>query len=349
VVGVQEIGFWAKAGQGIKGWTAAVTGSTWAAELLLTLIGIICILSIILTSALVLVYVERKVCAFMQMRYGPNRVGPYGILQTVADIIKLMNKEDIRPALVSPVLWALAPILLFVASMTSYAVIPFDAGTIFVDLNIGVFYFVAVSSLATLPLLMAGWASNNKYALVGGMRTVAQMISYEIPMVLALLGVVMIVGSMKMSDIVKAQEDLWFIVTQPVAFVIYVIAATAETNRAPFDLVEAESELVAGPFTEYSGMRWAYFFLAEYAAMVAASCIAATLFLGGWNGPFLPGWIWFFLKVSGMIFLFMWFRWTFPRLRVDHLMSFGWRILLPLSLANIVVTGIGLWLFFPQI
>lgn len=326
-----------------------MTGSAWAADLLLTFIGIICILSIILTAALVLVYVERKVCAFMQMRYGPNRVGPYGILQTVADIIKLMNKEDIRPALVSPVLWALAPILLFVASMTSYAVIPFDAGTIFVDLNIGVFYFVAVSSLATLPLLMAGWASNNKYALVGGMRTVAQMISYEIPMVLALLGVVMIVGSMKMSDIVKAQEDLWFIVTQPVAFVIYVIAATAETNRAPFDLVEAESELVAGPFTEYSGMRWAYFFLAEYAAMVAASSIAATIFLGGWNGPFLPGWIWFFLKVSGMIFLFMWFRWTFPRLRVDHLMSFGWRILLPLSLANIVVTGIGLWLFFPQI
>lgn len=346
---MQEAGFWAQVGQGLKKWVTAMSGSVWATDLFLTFIGIVCILSIILTAALVLVYVERKVCAFMQMRYGPNRVGPYGILQTVADIIKLMNKEDIRPALVSPVLWAIAPILLFVASMTSYAVIPFDAGTIFVDLNIGVFYFVAVSSLATLPLLMAGWASNNKYALVGGMRTVAQMISYEIPMVLALLGVVMIVGSMKMSDIVKAQEDLWFIVTQPIAFVIYVIAATAETNRAPFDLVEAESELVAGPFTEYSGMRWAYFFLAEYAAMVAAACIAATLFLGGWNGPFLPGWIWFFLKVSVMIFLFMWFRWTFPRLRVDHLMSFGWRILLPLSLANIVVTGIGLWLFFPQI
>ena len=344
-----ETGLWAQVGQTIGRWAGDKVGAVWVGDWIVTIIGIVCILSIILTSALILVYVERKVCAFMQMRYGPNRVGPYGILQTVADIIKLMNKEDIRPALVSPVLWALAPILLFVSSMTSYAVIPFDSGTIFADLNIGVFYFVAVSSLATLPLLMAGWASNNKYALVGGMRTVAQMISYEIPMVLALLGVVMIVGSMKMSDIVNAQKDIWFIVTQPIAFVVYVIAATAETNRAPFDLVEAESELVAGPFTEYSGMRWAYFFLAEYAAMVAASCIAAALFLGGWNGPWLPGWIWFFLKVAGMIFLFMWFRWTFPRLRVDHLMAFGWKILLPLSLANIVATGVGLWLFFPQI
>ena len=157
----------------------------------------------------------------------------------------------------------------------------------------------------------------------------------------------MITGSMKMSDIVKAQESIWFIVTQPVAFVVFVIAATAECNRAPFDLVEAESELVAGPFVEYSGMRFAYFFLAEYASLVASSCIAATLFLGGWHGPWLPGWIWFFLKVSAMIFLFMWFRWTFPRIRVDQLMSFGWKVLLPLSIVNVVVTGIGLWLFFP--
>ncbi len=259
----ESFGFWAKLGQLIKGWVADATGSSWIAEWVLVLVGIVGILSIILLSALILVYAERKVCAFMQQRYGPNRIGPYGIFQTVADIIKLMNKEDIRPAMVSPVLWSLAPVLLFVASMTAYAVIPFDEGTIFADLNIGIFFFIAVSSQATLPLLMAGWASNNKYALVGGMRTVAQMISYEIPMVLSLLGVVMIVGSMKMSDIVKAQEHIWFIVTQPVAFIVYTIAATAEINRAPFDLVEAESELVAGPFTEYSGMRWAYFFLAE--------------------------------------------------------------------------------------
>ena len=314
---------------------------------MITLIGIIAILTLILTSALILVYVERKVCAFMQQRYGPNRVGPFGIFQTVADIIKLMTKEDIQPNNVSPVMWALAPIFFFTAAMTAYAVIPFDSGLIFADLNIGIFFFLAITAQSALPLLMAGWSSNSKYAMIGGMRSVAQMISYEIPMVFALLGVVMITGSMKMTDIVKAQEPVWFIVTQPVAFIIFIIAATAETNRPPFDLVEAESELVAGPWIEYSGMRWAYFFLAEYASMVGASCIGATLFLGGWLGPWLPGWVWFFLKVSFMIFLFMWFRWTFPRIRVDHLMSFGWRVLLPLALANIVATGIGLWILFP--
>ncbi len=343
----ESASFWLGLGRSLKKVTQDATGSAWIAEMAHTLVGVVAILSIILLSALILVYLERKVCAWMQMRLGPNRLGPFGIFQTIADILKLMTKEDIQPTLVSPIMWALAPILLFMAAMTTYAVIPFDAGVIFADLNIGIFFFFAVGSQASLPLLMAGWSSNNKYAMIGGMRTVAQMISYEIPMVFSILGVVMIAGSMKMSDIVKAQEGLWFIVTQPVAFVIYTIAATAETNRVPFDLVEAESELVAGPFIEYSGMRWAYFFLAEYAFMVGASCIAATLFLGGWNGPWLPGWIWFFLKVSAMIFLFMWFRWTFPRIRVDQLMSFGWKVLLPLSIANVVLTGIGLWLFFP--
>jgi NADH-quinone oxidoreductase subunit H len=343
----ESASIWAVLGRALKRAVLEATGSPWVADFIHTLVGVVCILTLILLSALILVYVERKVCAWMQMRLGPNRLGPYGIFQTIADIIKLMTKEDIQPEMVSGLMWAMAPILMFTVVMTTYAVIPFDDGVIFADLNIGIFFFLAVGAQATLPILMAGWASNNKFAMVGGMRAVAQMVSYEIPLVFSILGVVMITGSMKMSDIVKAQEGLWFIVTQPVAFVVFVIAATAESNRAPFDLVEAESELVAGPFVEYSGMRFAYFFLAEYASMVGASCIAATLFLGGWHGPWLPGWIWFFIKVSAMIFLFMWFRWTFPRIRVDQLMSFGWKVLLPLSVANILLTGVGLWLFFP--
>ena len=314
-------------------------------EFVMLLAGVAGIFTVILTSSVVLVYVERKVSAFMQMRIGPNRVGPFGLLQTVADMLKLLSKEDIRPICVEKKVWALAPVLLFIPAVAAYAVLPFNNGLIFTDLNIGIFYFIAVSSQATLPFLMAGWASNNKYALLGGMRTVAQMISYEIPLVFSLLGVVMLVGSMKMSDIVAAQHNVWFICLQPAAFLVYVIAATAETNRTPFDLVEAESEIVAGPFTEYSGMRWSLFFLAEYANLVAVSAIASTMFLGGWSGPWLPGWLWFALKIMFMIFLFMWFRWTFPRLRVDQLMSFGWKFLLPLALGNIIVTGIGIYIY----
>ena len=312
-------------------------------DVIITLINIGAIFTVISLSAVILVYTERKVSAYMQMRIGPNRVGPWGTLQSVADMIKLMSKEDIMPAGADRWLWILAPVLLFIPSAAVYVVFPFDNQAIFADLNIGIFYFIAVSSQATLPFLMAGWASNSKYSLIGGMRTVAQMLSYEIPLVFSILGVVMIVGSMRMSDIVAAQQQVWFIVFQPLAFIIFLIAATAETNRAPFDLVESESELVAGPFTEYSGMRWALFFLAEYANLFAASAIAVTLFLGGWNGPWLPGWIWFLLKTALMIFVFMWLRWTFPRPRVDQLMALGWKILLPLSLANIVLTGIGIY------
>lgn len=319
-------------------------GPSWLTDAAMLLVQIGAIFAVIMTSAIVLVYAERKVSAFMQMRVGPNRVGPFGLLQTTADMLKLLSKEDIVPRAAERRVWALAPVLLFVPAVAAYAVLPFDAGLIFADLNIGIFYFVAISSQVTLPFLMAGWASNNKYALLGGMRTVAQMISYEIPLVFSLLGVVMLTGSMKMSDIVAAQGDYWYVLIQPAAFLVYVIAATAETNRTPFDLVEAESEIVAGPFTEYSGMRWSLFFLAEYANLVAVSAIAATLFLGGWQGPWLPGWLWFTIKVVAMIYLFMWFRWTFPRLRVDQLMSFGWKGLLPLALANITVTGVGIYI-----
>lgn len=314
-------------------------------DLIMNFINIGAIFGIISLSAVILVYAERKISAFMQRRSGPNRVGPQGTLQTVADMIKLMSKEDIMPTGADKWMWILAPMLLFIPAAAVYVVFPFDNQAVFADLNIGIFYLIAVSSQSVLPFLMAGWASNNKYALVGGMRTVAQMLSYEVPMVLCILGVVMMVGSMRMSDIVAAQQHVWFVVLQPIAFVVYVITATAEINRAPFDLVEGESELVAGPFTEYTGMRWALFFLAEYANLLAASAIATTLFLGGWNGPWLPGWIWFFLKVAGMVFLFMWFRWTFPRLRIDQLMAFGWKVLLPLALLNVVVTGLGMYIY----
>lgn len=314
-------------------------------DLLMTVVGICGIFAVIFGSALILVWAERKVCAFMQMRIGPNCLGPCGVFQSIADMLKLLTKEDIQPQGVDKKAWALAPVILFLPAVAVYAVFPFDKGAVFSDLSIGIFYFIAVSSQATLPFLMAGWSSNNKYSMLGGMRVVAQMISYEIPLVFSLLGVVMIVGSMRMSDIVAAQSDVWFVFLQPVAFIIYVIAATAETNRTPFDLVEAESELVAGPFTEYSGMRYAFFFLAEYTNLLAVSAIATTLFLGGWHGPWLPGWLWFFLKTCLMIFVFMWFRWTFPRLRIDQLMSFGWKVLLPLALGNVVVTGIGIYVY----
>lgn len=314
-------------------------------NVIMSLINIGAIFTIISLAAIVLVYTERKVSAFMQRRSGPNRVGPKGILQSVADMIKLMSKEDIMPCGADKWLWSLAPMLLFIPAAAVFAVFPFDNKAIFADLNIGIFYFIAISAQSVLPFLMAGWASNNKYSLVGGMRTVAQMLSYEVPMVLSILGIVMMSGSMRMSSIVAAQQNTWFIVSQPIAFVVYIITATAEINRAPFDLVEGESEIVAGPFTEYTGMRWALFFLAEYANLLAVSAIATTLFLGGWHGPWLPGWLWFFLKVGAMIFLFMWFRWTFPRLRIDQLMNFGWRILLPLALINILVTGIGMYIY----
>lgn len=299
----------------------------------------------ILTAVPLLVYAERKISAFMQTRLGPNRVGPFGILQSFADMLKLMSKEDIIPAHVDRLLWALSPMLLFVPAALVYAVFPFDAGAVFADLNIGLFFVIAVSAQSVLPFLMGGFASQNKYSLIGSMRIVAQMLSYEIPMVFALLGVVMLTGSLKMSAIVEAQSDIWFICLQPIAFVVFIVCATAETNRTPFDLVEGESEIIAGPFTEYSGMRWALFFLAEYANLLAASILATTLFLGGWHGPVLPGVVWFWLKVGAMIFLFMWFRWTFPRFRVDQMLSLGWKILLPAALCNVLLTGVGFYAY----
>lgn len=317
-----------------------------AVDIGMYVVAILACVALIFTNAVILILVERKVAGFMQSRYGPHRVGPYGMFQTVADVIKLLTKEDYRPKNVDPWVWGLAPVILFAPPVMVYAVFPFGKNLVPVDLNIGIFYFIAVSSVATLAFLMAGWGSNNKYSMLGGMRAVAQMVSYEIPLAFSLVGVIMLTGSLQTSVIVEKQSGVWFILLQPVAFLVYLIAATAETNRMPFDLVEGESEIIAGPFTEYSGMRWAMFFLAEYASLFAVSALATTLFLGGWQGPgFLPGWIWFLAKTYGMIFVFMWMRWTFPRLRIDQLMSFCWKLLIPVALANILVTGIGIFVY----
>lgn len=334
---------------GIKAGLTGMGLSTTSAEVIMSAIGALAAVIFILLNVIILLLAERRVSAAFQLRRGPNRLGPLGIGQVIADVVKTLAKEDIIPAAADKFVFKIASTTLFATALLAYAVIPFGEGMIIQDLNIGIFYFIAIGSTATISILMGGWASNNKYALIGGMRAVAQMISYEVPMVFSLLGVVMLAGSLKMSDIVLAQKNMWFIVPQFIAFIIYYIAATAEINRAPFDLAEGEQELVAGYFIEYSGIRWALFMMAEYANMVAVSAIAVTLFLGGWNAPFgwtfLPGFVWFLIKIYLMLFTFLWVRWTFPRMRVDHLMHFGWKFLIPVSLANIVVTGIGIYVY----
>ncbi|GAW92852.1 NADH-quinone oxidoreductase subunit NuoH [Calderihabitans maritimus] len=331
--------------QSLRSWFAGMGLSPFAIDMLVVLVAVVGIITFVLLNVLYLVYLERKISAYFQDRLGPNRVGPRGLLQTTMDVLKLIGKEDIRPTVADRWVFFLAPVIVFVPAVMMYAVVPFGEGMIAVDLNIGIFYFIAISSTTTIAFLMAGWGSNNKYSLLGGMRTVAQMVSYEIPLVFSLLGVIMLTGSLKMSDIVAAQKDMWFIVLQPVAFLIFFIAATAELNRGPFDLPEGEQEIIAGPHTEYSGMKFAMFFLAEYANLVSVSAIAVTLFLGGWRGPWLPSWLWFLIKLYGMILLFMWVRWTYPRIRIDHLMHLNWKFLLPLSFVNILVTGVGIKLY----
>lgn len=313
--------------------------------LLTVILYAVAVLVFVFANVIFLVYLERKVAGYLQQRLGPNRVGPGGIFQCVADALKLLGKEDIIPANADKGLFRLASLLIFIPATMLFVVIPFGREMIVADLNVGLLYFIAVGSTATIAFLMGGWGSNNKYSLLGSMRAVAQMISYEIPLAFSLLGVVMLAGSLKMSDIVAAQKDLWFVVLQPVAFLTYFIAATAELNRGPFDLVEGEQEIIAGPFVEYSGMRYALFFLAEYANLVSVSALAVTLFLGGWQGPWLPSWLWFIIKVYIMIFIFMWVKWTFPRIRIDHLMGLAWKFLIPVSLVNVFVTGVAVKVF----
>lgn len=319
--------------------------SIWA-DLTMTVIGMILVIVVIVIAALGLVVLERKVAGWTIQRPGPNRLGPRGWFQTIADALKLLGKEDVIPAGTDKFIFKIAPMFIFGIPIMTLAIIPFGMGMIPIDLDLGIFYYLAIASVSTLAFIMAGWSSNNKYSLLGGMRAVAQMISYEMPLIFSLLGVVMLTQTFNLGEIVEAQKNIPFIFLQPLAFVIFIIAGQAEVNRAPFDLVEADQEIIAGPFTEYSGLRWGLFYLGEYANLVAMAAMATTVFLGGWQGPgFLPGWIWFWLKVGILIFISMWVRWTFPRIRIDHLMHFAWKVLLPLSLLNIVLTGLGIYIY----
>lgn len=286
-----------------------------------------------------LIWLERRLLALWQDRYGPNRVGPFGLMQVIADIIKLLAKEDwIDPQADTPV-FILAPAILVVTTLMSFSVIAISPGIAVADLNIGILFFLAMSSLGVYSVALAGWASNNKYALLGSLRGAAQMVSYEVFMGLSLMGVVIMAGSFNITDIVEAQRKMWFCIPQALGFIIFFIAGVAETHRLPFDLPEAENELVAGYHSEYSGMKFALFFLGEYIGITLISAVITTLFLGGWLGPVLPGFVWFLLKMFSLICIFILLRATLPRPRYDQLMALGWKVLLPIALANILVTG----------
>jgi NADH-quinone oxidoreductase subunit H len=302
--------------------------------------GLIGVMALVAVNALFLIWMERKVSAHMQLRPGPMEVGWHGAIQTIADALKLLGKELITPADVDRPVYLLAPIVVFLPVLLSFLVIPFSQSLIIRDMNVGILLILAFAALTVLAILMAGWASNNKYSVFGAIRSVAQNVAYEIPLLITLMSIILMVGSFSLQDIVAAQGRYWFILVQPVAFLLYIICATAETNRAPFDLPEAESELVAGFHTEYSGMRFALFFLAEYTNMFIVAAIATVFFLGGWRGPVLPGIFWFLIKVYAIIFIIMWFRWTFPRVRFDQLITFAWKILIPLAFANLLITAL---------
>jgi NADH-quinone oxidoreductase subunit H len=321
----------------------------------------------LLNSAAAMVYVERKVAALLQQRLGPYLVGPKGLLQPIADVIKLMFKEELRPRAADPILFALAPIISATAAFAAFAVVPFGADTTLfglldeplrlqvADVNVAILVIFAIASMSVYGIVLAGWSSNSKYSLLGGLRSSAQMISYELSYGLALASVLVVGNSLSLTELVNAQAGTWlgfiprwFLFVQPLGFLIFMTAGIAETNRAPFDFPEAEQELVAGYHTEYSSMSFSMFFLAEYINMVTVSAVATDLYLGGWHGPLLPeslGWIWFLIKVSALLFFYIWMRWTLPRYRYDQLMAFGWKILLPVSVINLLVTAAGVLYF----
>jgi NADH-quinone oxidoreductase subunit H len=333
------------------------------AQIVLTLFVFV----MLLNSAAVMVYVERKVAAMLQQRLGPYLVGPKGLLQPIADVIKLMFKEELRPRAADPLLFALAPVISGAAAFAAFAVVPFGAETTLfgwvpeglrlqvADVSVAILVVFAIASMSVYGIVLAGWSSNSKYSLLGGLRSSAQMISYELSYGLALASVLILGNSLSITDVVNRQAGLWFgflpkwfVFLQPLGFLIYMTAGIAETNRAPFDFPEAEQELVAGYHTEYSSMSFAMFFLAEYINMVTVSAVATDLFLGGWHGPFLPeqlGWIWFLIKVGAILFFYVWMRWTLPRYRYDQLMRFGWKVLLPLAVVNLIATAAGVLYF----
>jgi len=297
------------------------------------------IIAFVLLLVMGFIWFERRALARLQARLGPNRTGPFGLLQPVADAIKVLLKEDIIPDKADKIVHWMAPLVAFAPALMIFAVVPFQDGALLADLNIGILYVVAISSVSTLGIFMAGWGSNNKYTLLGAMRNVAAVVSYEIPVVLAIAGVVLIAGSLSLNQIVIAQ-DIPFILLQPLGFLLFFIGSCAEINRSPFDLLEADSEIVAGFHTEYSGMKFALFYLVEYAEAVAISAIIATLFLGGWRGPVLPPWLWLLIKIMAVFFVIVWIRATVPRVRIDQLMALAWKFLLPLALINLIITGI---------
>jgi len=334
--------------------------------LLISFIKIIIVLPVILTSVAMLVYCERKISAFIQNRIGPNRVGPWGLLQAPADVLKLFIKEDIVPASANHGIHTLAPIISITVAMSTFAVVPFgdtisvlgrEVKLMIADVNIGILYILALTSMGVYGITLSGWSSNNKYSLLGGLRSSAQLISYELSMGLSIVGVIMIAGTLELDRIVELQAGFaWNAFLTPIGFITFVVASFAETNRLPFDLPEAEPELVGGYHTEYSGMKFGTFFLAEYANMITSSAIIVTLFLGGWQAPFLVSFglpplvvsliqvLTFVLKVAAMLVFFMWIRWTIPRFRYDQLMNLGWKVMLPLALLNVLVTGT--WVYF---
>jgi NADH-quinone oxidoreductase subunit H len=333
------------------------------AQITLTLLVFVALLS----SAAGMVYFERKVAAMLQQRLGPYLVGPRGLLQPLADVVKLMFKEELRPRAADPLLFALAPIISATAAFAAFAVVPFGASTTLfgllgeplrlqvADVNVAILVIFAITSMSVYGIVLAGWSSNSKYSLLGGLRSSAQMISYELSYGLALGSVLLMANSLSLTEIVNRQAGTWFgllprwfVFPQLLGFLIYMTAGIAETNRAPFDFPEAEQELVAGYHTEYSSMSFAMFFLAEYVNMVTVSAVATDLFLGGWHGPLLPeslGWIWFLIKVGALLFFYVWMRWTLPRYRYDQLMKFGWKVLLPLAVLNLLATAAGVLYF----
>jgi NADH-quinone oxidoreductase subunit H len=316
------------------------------------LIAIVKSIVVLLALLLMIAYLtlmERRVVAHIQVRVGPTRVGPWGFLQPIADGLKLFFKEDVIPSQTDRLVFFLAPGVSLAAALATFAVIPFgNEIEIFgrrialqiADVNIGLLYVFAISSLGVYGLILGAWASNSKYPILGGLRSAAQMLSYELCLVFSVIGVLMISRSVSLADVVAGQSRVWFAVLQPVGFIVFLIASFAEVNRLPFDLPEAENELVGGFHTEYGSMKFAMFFLGEYGNMIAASAMVTTLYLGGWHGPFLPPVVWFLVKVMAFLFFFIWVRGTLPRFRYDQLMKFGWKILLPVSLANIIVTGL---------
>ncbi len=335
--------------------------------ILVQLVMIPFVFGMLLLSAATMVYAERKLAAGFQQRVGPNRVGPLGLMQPFADVLKLFFKEELMPGGADRILFPLAPIIAVTAAFAAFAVVPFGTATTFfglldepvklqvADVNVAILVVFAIASMSVYGIVLAGWGSNSKYSLLGALRSASQMISYELSYGLALASVLLLAGSLSLTEIVDSQAGSWFgflprwyIFIQPVGFLVYMMAGIAETNRAPFDFPEAEQELVAGYHTEYSSMSFAMFFLAEYINMVTVSAVATNLFLGGWHGPFLPeslGWIWFLVKVAALLFGYIWIRWTLPRYRYDQLMQFGWKVLLPVAVLNVIVTAAGVVYF----